>query len=140
MQILYVISDTMITDRFLDVFFLLLALILSEFHEKPRRKNRVTEKSTKKNLCEEHHFFGCMSSFLYHMSFLSLISSTPILQRKKKLLQKRMERRGWHWSLMKFTANFGIYNTRKKQTRNFINTSHDEQHVRWWRKQKLILA
>ena len=32
------------TDRLLDLFFLLLAVILSEFHEKPRRKDLVAEK------------------------------------------------------------------------------------------------
>ena len=39
-----VISDTLV-GSFLDVLFLLLALILSELHEKPRRKDLVTEKS-----------------------------------------------------------------------------------------------
>ena len=40
-----VISDTL-TGSFLDVLFLLLAVILSELHEKPRRnKDWVTEKS-----------------------------------------------------------------------------------------------
>ena len=41
---------------FLDVLFLLVAVILSELHEKPRRKDWVTEKSTQKNLCEENYF------------------------------------------------------------------------------------
>ena len=40
-----VISDTLV-GSFLDVHFLLLAVILSELHEKPRRKDWVTEKST----------------------------------------------------------------------------------------------
>ena len=40
-----VISDTLV-DSFLDVFFLLLAVILLELHKKPRRKDWVTEKST----------------------------------------------------------------------------------------------
>ena len=40
-----VISDTLV-GSFLDVLFLLLAVILSELHEKPRRKDWVTEKST----------------------------------------------------------------------------------------------
>ena len=34
------------TDRLLDMFFLVLAVILSELHENPRRKDWVTEKST----------------------------------------------------------------------------------------------
>ena len=40
-----VISDTLI-GFFLDVFFLLLTVILSKDHEKPLRKDWVTEKST----------------------------------------------------------------------------------------------
>ena len=40
-----VISDKLI-DSFLDVFYLLLAVLLSELHEKPRRKDWVTEKIT----------------------------------------------------------------------------------------------
>ena len=35
---------------FLDVLFLLLAVILSELHEKPRRKEELQKKSAKKNL------------------------------------------------------------------------------------------
>ena len=38
-----VISDTLATS-FLDVLFLMLALIFSEFHENPRRKDSVSEK------------------------------------------------------------------------------------------------
>ena len=38
-----VISDTLV-GSFLDVLFLLLAVILSEFHEKARRKDLVTAK------------------------------------------------------------------------------------------------
>ena len=68
-QILY--SHLRYTDRLLNFFFLLLAVILSELQ---------------KNLCEEHHFFGCMLSFLYHI--LSLFSSNPILRRKKKFSRK----------------------------------------------------
>ena len=40
-----VISETLV-GSFLDVHFLLLAVILSELHEKPRRKDWVTEKHT----------------------------------------------------------------------------------------------
>ena len=61
-----VISDTLV-GSFLDALFLFFAVILSELHEKPRR--RVTEKSSKKNLCEGHHVFWVralltMSSFV----------------------------------------------------------------------------
>ena len=52
-----VISDTLVGFS-LDVLFLLLSVILSELYEKTRtNKDCVTEKSTKKNLCERHHFF-----------------------------------------------------------------------------------
>ena len=39
-----VIADALV-GSFLDVLFLLLAVILSELHEKPRRNDWVTEKS-----------------------------------------------------------------------------------------------
>ena len=43
---IYSISDTL-EGSFFNVFFLLLAVILSELHEKPRsNKDSVTEKST----------------------------------------------------------------------------------------------
>ena len=88
------------TDRLLDVFFLLLAVILSELHENPRRKVWVTEKSTPKNLCEGHHFFGCTPSFLCHslspFSSTHSLSSTPILCRKKNFAPKKSwEGRSW---------------------------------------------
>ena len=66
------ISDILV-GSFLDVLSLLLALILSKRHEKPRRKDWVTEKSTEKNLCEGYHFFD------YRFSFLFLSFSTPPL-------------------------------------------------------------
>ena len=52
-------------DILLDVFFLFLAVILSEIHENPWGTEWVTEKSTWKNLCEQHHFFGCTPYFLW---------------------------------------------------------------------------
>ena len=59
-----VILDTL-RGSFLDVLFLLLAVILSELYEKPRRnKDSVTEKSTEKNLCDGHHCFDCTPFFL----------------------------------------------------------------------------
>ena len=58
------VLDTM-RGSFLDVLFLLLAVILSELYEKPRRnKDSVTEKSTEKNLCDGHHCFDCTPFFL----------------------------------------------------------------------------
>ena len=72
-----VISDTLV-GFFLDVLFLLLAVRLSELSEKPRRnKDWVTEKSTKKNLCERHHFFDCTASLLCHFLLLSLSTLFP---------------------------------------------------------------
>ena len=62
MQILY--GYFRYTGRLLNKFSLLLAVILSEPHEKPRRKYWVTEKSTWKSLCKENHFFNCTRSFL----------------------------------------------------------------------------
>ena len=61
-------------DRLLDVFFLLLVIILSEFYENPRTENSVRKKFTQKNLSEGHHSFGSTPSFLWH--FLPLFSST----------------------------------------------------------------
>ena len=70
-----VISDTLV-GSFLDVLFLLLALIFSGFREKPRRnKDWVTEKSTYNNLCEGHAFFDCKPYFLCDFLLLSLSSS-----------------------------------------------------------------
>ena len=57
------------TDRFLGMFFLLLAVILSEFYEKPRRKDWVTEKSIWKNLCERHPSYVIFVAFFIY-SFL----------------------------------------------------------------------
>ena len=69
-----VISNTLV-GFFLDVLLLLLVVTLSKLYEKPRRnKDWVTEKSTKKNLCERHHFFDWTPSLLLH--FLLFSSST----------------------------------------------------------------
>ena len=69
------ISDTLV-GSFLDVLFLLLAVILLGLHEKPRKnKDWVTEKSTLKNLGDGYHFFNCTASFLCY--FLLLSSFTP---------------------------------------------------------------
>ena len=63
------------TERLLNVFLLLLAVILSELHEHPRRKDRFTEKSTKNNLYEGRHYFNCTSS--YFCRFLSFFCVLP---------------------------------------------------------------
>ena len=67
-----VISDTLVGFS-LDVLFLLLSVILSELYEKTRtNKDCVTEKSTKKNLCERHHFFWLqtLTSMSFFVAFL----------------------------------------------------------------------
>ena len=67
-----IISDTLV-GFFLDVLFLLLAVILSEFYEKTRRnKDWVTGKSTKKNLCKRHLFFYCTPSRINNFLLFSL--------------------------------------------------------------------
>ena len=69
-----VISDTLV-GSFLDALFLLLAVILLKSHEKPRRN---TEKSAQKNLCENHHFFYRMFSFLCHFFVAFFLSTLPL--------------------------------------------------------------
>ena len=44
------------SDRLLDIFFSMLAVILSGLYEQPRRKDSVTEKSIKNSLRKGHHF------------------------------------------------------------------------------------
>ena len=63
-----VISDLQV-DSFLDELFFLFAVILPELHEKPRGKDWITEKSTRKNLCKEYHFFDC-ALFIRCLCFL----------------------------------------------------------------------
>ena len=83
------------TDKLLDVFFLLVAVILSELHEIPGRKDWATEKRS----FEGHLFLPARTPF-YVMCFSSLFlsthsfSSTPILE-KKTLFQKMVVERGW---------------------------------------------
>ena len=63
------------TDKLLDLFFLLLAVKLSEFCENPRRKDWSTEKSAEANLCEKHRFF-CLHTLVL-LSFFVVFLSTP---------------------------------------------------------------
>ena len=61
-----------------NVLFLLLAVILPEFHEKPIwNKDEVTEKDTQDNFCEEHQFFDCTPAFLLRYLLLSLSTPSP---------------------------------------------------------------
>ena len=71
----YIVTSDALVGSFVDVLFLLLAVISSELHEKPRRKDWVTEKRAKKNLCQGHHLFDLMPSFL--CQFMLISSSTP---------------------------------------------------------------
>ena len=60
----YIVTSYTLAGSFLDVLFLLLAVILSGLHEKPRRnKDWVTEKGTQKNLWEGITFLTVDSSF-----------------------------------------------------------------------------
>ena len=81
----YIVTSDTLAGSFLDVLFLLLAVILSGLHEKPRRnKDWVTEKGTQKNLWEGYHFFDCRLFFLCHSLLLS--SFTPPSFQVKYLL------------------------------------------------------
>ena len=73
----YIVISDALGGSFLDAFFLLLAVILSELYGKPRRnKDSVTENITQKNLCEgHHHFYDCPSPFLCHLLFSLWIPS-----------------------------------------------------------------
>ena len=51
----YIVISYKLVGSFIEVLFLLLPVISSELHKKPRRKDLVTSKSRKKNLCERHH-------------------------------------------------------------------------------------
>ena len=60
----YIVISDKLVGFFLNVLFLFCAVILSVLHEKPKRKDWVTEKSTKKYLCDGYHFFDCTLSVL----------------------------------------------------------------------------
>ena len=74
-QILY--SYLRYTDRLLDVFFSSLAVILSEFHEKPRKKDWVTEKKYIEEVVWGRSLSWLHTTFLCH--FLSLFCLLPSL-------------------------------------------------------------
>ena len=58
-------------------FFLFFAVILSELHEKPRRKYWVTEKTAWMNLSEQHHFLAGTPSSLCYFFFWFFVYSLP---------------------------------------------------------------
>ena len=68
-----VISETLV-GFFLDVHFLLLAVILSELHEKPRRKDWVKEKIHRRICVRDITFLTARCPFYV---FLLLFLSTP---------------------------------------------------------------
>ena len=72
-----VISDTLV-GSFLDVHFLLLAVILSEPHQKPRRKDWVTEKVHRRICVTDITFLTAYSPF-YVFLLLSLSTPSPFL-------------------------------------------------------------
>ena len=72
-----VISEILV-GSFLDVLFCLLTVILSEFHEKPRRKVWVTEKIHRRICVRDIIFWNCTPSFLCH-SLLRSLSSKSLL-------------------------------------------------------------
>ena len=110
-----VISDTLVAS-FLDVLFLLLAVVLSELLEKPRRNiDWVTEIST-------FTFFDRTPSVLYH--FLLLFWSTPSCFRSDILAEWPLYRNiamgvictmtvwvnGWRYeNLLQFNTGWDFY-------------------------------
>ena len=60
----------MYTDRLLDVFFLLL-VVISELHEKPSRKDRVTKKVYRRKMTFRFNFL--MTEVPYHKETSPLI-------------------------------------------------------------------
>ena len=77
----YIVISDKLVGAFLGVFFLLLAVILSELREKPKREDWVTEKCTQKNLCEGYHCFWlhallsmCFCCFLRVLPFPSQVT------------------------------------------------------------------
>ena len=91
-QVLY--SYFRYTDRFLDLFFLLLAVILSELHDKSRRKGWVTEhRSTKKNFVRDIIFFAWTPSFL--MSFFCFFHVLPPFRLLRFYVEKKNCFREW---------------------------------------------
>ena len=68
-----VISDTLV-GTFLDVLFLLLAIILLELHEKPKRKAELQKKVHRSICVRDITFLSALSPFYV---FLLLSLSTP---------------------------------------------------------------
>ena len=71
-----VISDALV-GSFMDVLFLLLSVILLELHEKPNRKDWLTEKKCIEQFLWGISLFDYMFSFLCHFLLLSSSISSP---------------------------------------------------------------
>ena len=146
----------------MDVFFMLLTAILLEFHKKPSRKHWITEKSTQKNLCDDCHFLAARPpSYVIFCGFFvySDLQRKKVCSRKWCVCMREGESKGVlplhppppivlqpclrthpfpvRWRLLQI---LGYKTPAKKQIRNFMHSSHGEQHVRWLRKQKLFLV
>ena len=72
-----VISDILV-GSFLDVLYFFLTVILSELHETPRRKERVTEKVYRRICARDITFLTALPSLLFfNFLLLSLFSLPP---------------------------------------------------------------
>ena len=78
MQILY--SYLKYIYRLLDEFFLLLAVIFSECHEKPRRKDRVSEKVHRRTFVRHITFLAAHPPYIIFHCFFHLLPPFCLLQ------------------------------------------------------------
>ena len=78
MQILY--SYLKYIDRLLDEFFLLLAVIFSECHEKPRRKDWVSEKVHRRTFVRHITFLAAYPPYVIFYCFFCLLPPFCLLQ------------------------------------------------------------
>ena len=65
------------TNRLLNMFFLLFVVILSELHEKLRRKDWLIEKSTWLDLSERYHFMAARPISCHFLLFF--VYSPPVI-------------------------------------------------------------
>ena len=87
------------TDRLLDVFFLLLAVILLELHENPRRKDWVTEKKYTEEFVWRTSLFWLHTFLLMSFSVAFFIYSLPFVysdfMQKKEFCSKKIMGGTW---------------------------------------------
>ena len=78
----YIVISVTLAGPFLDVLFLLFAVILSGLHEKTRRNiDWVTEKKYREEFGWGDYFFDYTSSFLCHILLVSSSTPSPFLSR-----------------------------------------------------------